>query len=172
VRCYKVRHGDHGLTYREALDEALCFGWIDGVRHGLDAISFTVRFTPRTPDSVWSEVNVRRAEELAAAGRMREPGAEAFARRRQASYSYQSRPAELAPRYLKWLEADGDAWRFFTNQPAWYRRTSAFWVMCAKREATRDKRFRVLLACSAAGEPIPLLRRSPRRVPPGHEAGV
>lgn len=172
VRCYKVQHGARGLTYREALDEALCCGWIDGVRHALDAVSFVVRFSPRKPGSAWSKVNVKRAQELQAAGRMRPPGAEAFAKRKPSAYSFESRAVDLDPALARRLRADARAWRFFNAQPPWYRRVASFWIMSAKRDETREKRFGVLLACSSAGEPVPPLRRAPARSASGRRAGA
>ena len=163
VRCYKVQHRARGLTYREALDEALCFGWIDGVRHGLDAVSFAVRFTPRRIGSVWSKVNIRRTQELQAEGRLRRPGAEAFAKRKRSADSFESRAADLSFGFAQRLRAHEGAWRFFSSQPPWYQRTASFWVMSAKREETRETRFGALLACSSAAEPVPPLRRAPVR---------
>jgi uncharacterized protein YdeI (YjbR/CyaY-like superfamily) len=163
VRCYKVEHQARGLTYRGALDEALCFGWIDGVRHALDEVSFSTRFTPRKNGSAWSRVNVERAEGLRAEGRMQPPGETAFARRKSTNYSFETAPVPLAPVFARRLRADRGAWRFFEKQPPGYRRIASFWVMRAKREETREKRFEVLLASSAAGERIPPLRRVPRR---------
>ena len=162
VRCYKVHAGDKGLTYREALDEALCFGWIDGVRRSLDEHSFSVRFTPRKPKSTWSRINIRRAGELEADGRMHPSGRAAFTAREAVNprrYSYESRPRELDAGSLRKLRANKPAWTFFRAQPAWYQRTSAFWVMEAKREATRERRLAELIARSARGEPIKLLDR-------------
>ena len=160
VRCYKVEHESRGLTYREALDEALCFGWIDGVRHGLDAVSFATRFTPRKIGSAWSTINIKRAVELQVEGRMQPPGEAAFARRKKSSYSFESRPVALVPAFARRLRANREAWRFFERQPPGYRRIASFWVMRAKRQETRDKRFGVLLACSSAGERVPPLRRT------------
>jgi len=162
VRCYKVGAEDRGLTYREALDEALCFGWIDGVRRRLDEDSFSTRFTPRKPKSKWSAVNVKRATELQAEGRMHPSGVAAFAGRMTAHprrYSYETPPAQLDAGSLKKLRANKRAWTFFQTQPPWYRRTSAFWVMEAKREATRERRLAELIARSANREPIKLLDR-------------
>ena len=164
VRCYKVRANDQGVTYREALDEVLCFGWIDGVRRALDDESFSVRFTPRKPRSKWSAVNIRRANQLQAEGRMHSAGEAAFAAREAAAhkrYSYESRPAQLDAGSLKKLRANKRAWAFFQTQPPWYQRTSAFWVMEAKREETRERRLAELIARSAKGEPIKLLDRRP-----------
>lgn len=161
VRCFKTGHAGRGLTYREALDEALCFGWIDGVRHALDARSFTVRFSPRKPGSVWSRVNVRRALQLQAEDRLRPAGSKAFEERRESAYSYESRPTQLARPLLSRLRANRAAWAFFNSQPPWYRRTSSFWVMSARQPETRNRRLALLIRCSEAGEPIPQLRRTP-----------
>jgi uncharacterized protein YdeI (YjbR/CyaY-like superfamily) len=148
---------DKGLTYREALDEALCFGWIDGVRRGIDTESFSTRFTPRKPKSTWSAVNIRRASELEAEGRMHRAGSDAFAARDARNfrrYSFESRPRKLAPAYQKKLKANGKAWSFFAAQAPWYQRTSIFWIMDAKQEETRLRRLQELIDRSARGEPI------------------
>jgi uncharacterized protein YdeI (YjbR/CyaY-like superfamily) len=163
VRCFKIKHAGRGLTYREALDEALCFGWIDGVRHALDEVSFSVRFTPRKARSVWSRVNVRRALELQAAGRLRPAGAVAFEKRKTASYSYEKRPGALGRALQMRFRANETAWAFFRGQPAWYQRTSSFWVMSARQAETRERRLAQLISCSEAGEPIPQLKRAPAR---------
>ena len=162
VRCFKVAFADQGLTYREALDEALCFGWIDGVRRSLDNHSFSNRFSPRRPKSKWSTINLRRAAELLAEGRMHPAGEAAFAARSTGThrrYSYESRPTQLDAGSLKKLRANKRAWAFFQAQPPWYRRTSSFWLMDAKREETRERRLAELIARSAKGEPIKLLDR-------------
>ena len=160
LRCYKTHSEERGLTYRQALDEALCFGWIDGVRRSLDEDSFTQRFSPRKADSYWSAVNIRRYGELEKEGRVRPPGHEAFSRRsREAKgrYSFESRPKALAPSYRKKLRAHERAWRFFSRQPPGYRRLMAFWVMSAKRAETRDRRMEILIAHANREERIPLL---------------
>jgi len=143
-----------GLTYQEALDEALCFGWIDGVRKKLDEVRWTIRFTPRKPKSYWSRVNVRRAEALVADRRMAPPGLKAFdARERKAPgrYSFERKPEKLEPALERRLAASGKAWDFFRAQPAWYQRTARWWVISAVREETRRKRLVALLADSARG---------------------
>jgi uncharacterized protein YdeI (YjbR/CyaY-like superfamily) len=163
VRCFKVHAAARGLSYRQALDEALCFGWIDGVRHGVDADSFSVRFTPRKRGSYWSAVNRRRALELEAEGRMHEagraalPAADAGAADR---YSFENRPAELPAAFLRRLRARPGAQRFFLAQPPWYRRSCAFWVTSARKEETRERRFGVLLECCENARPVPLLERA------------
>src|SRR5262245_46876155 len=148
LRCYKTHAKERGLTYRQALDEALCFGWIDGVRRSLDADSFTQRFSPRKADSYWSAVNTRRYGELEKEGRVRPPGREAFDRRSKKTkdrYSFEARPRALAPYYMKKLRARERAWRFFARQPPGYRRLMAFWVMGAKRTETRERRLEILI---------------------------
>jgi uncharacterized protein YdeI (YjbR/CyaY-like superfamily) len=166
IRCYKVAAKDKGLTYREAVDEALCFGWIDGVRRGVDDESFSTRFTPRKSKSTWSAVNIRRAKELEAEGRMQPAGSSVFAAREARNtrrYSFESKPRKLAPRYLRKFKANAQAWRFFQAQAPWYQRTSIFWVMEAKREETRVRRLDELIARSARREPIRPLAGKPLR---------
>lgn len=170
VRCFKVRAAHRGLTYRQALDEALCFGWIDGVRHALDEDSFCQRFTPRRPGSYWSAVNRRRAAALTAEGRMHEAGLVAFRRGAAAAatrdrYSFENRPARFSPELGRRLRDHAQARSFFDRQPPWYRRTTVFWVMSAKREETRLRRFEQLLACSAAGQRLPQLGGARARTP-------
>jgi uncharacterized protein YdeI (YjbR/CyaY-like superfamily) len=170
VRCYKVAAKAKGLTYREALDEALCFGWIDGVRRGVDAESFSTRFTPRRTRSFWSAVNIRRAKELEIEGRMHQAGRKAFAARDSRTarrYSFESKPQRLMPHYQKKLRANERAWTFFRAQAPWYQRTSIFWVMEAKREETRLRRLNELIEDSARGQPIRLLAGKPLRHPAG-----
>jgi uncharacterized protein YdeI (YjbR/CyaY-like superfamily) len=162
VRLYKVHARAHGMGYSDALDEALCFGWIDGVRRSLDADSFSVRFTPRKKASIWSDVNIKRVAALEEAGRMRKPGREAFARREERKsrvYSFESAERLLDTAREKRFRANARAWKDFQSRPPWYRRTSIFWVMSAKREVTRDRRLEMLLDRSTRGEPIEPLRR-------------
>jgi len=157
VRCFKTHAQSPGLTYRQALDEALCFGWIDGVRRAVDADSFSVRFTPRKPKSYWSAVNTRRALELEREGRMHSAGRAAFKSReseRKGRYSFENRPSKLDPELEKQFRSHKRAWDFFQAQAPWYRRTCAFWVMDAKREETRARRLEALILSSARGEPV------------------
>ncbi len=163
VKLYKVRAKEKGLTYSEALDEALCFGWIDGVRRGGDEESFSIRFTPRTARSTWSAVNIKRATELEAEGRMHESGLAAFRKRsseRSGIYAYENRQTELTPDFAKKLRSNKTAWKFFESQPPWYRRTSIYWVMSAKKEETRERRLASLIEFSAKCKPIPQLDRT------------
>ncbi len=163
VCCYKVSAAERGVTYAQALDEALCFGWIDGVRKSLDADSFSVRFTPRKQGSKWSAVNLRHVARLRAAGRMHVAGEAVFAARdkKKAGYSYEDRPQELTPAYAKRLRAHARAAAYFSAQAPWYQRACAHWILSAKQPATQERRLAELIACSARGEPVPPLR--PRR---------
>ncbi len=162
LRCFKVHAKHRGIGYHEGLDEALCFGWIDGVRRALDADSFTVRFTPRKPRSNWSRVNIARFKELVAQKRVHAAGQAAFARwdQKPAPYSFESGPIELSPAYRKRLRTNEKAWAFFSAQAPWYQRTSSSYVMSAKRSETRDTRFALLSDCSAKARRIPPLARN------------
>jgi len=165
----KVGAGRPSLTWREAVDQALCFGWIDGVRRSVDGRRYTIRFSPRTSNSTWSLVNITRARELIRLGRMHPAGRAAFEARadeRSAIYSYERRRAAALPRALSArLRAERPAWLFYRSQPPWYRRTASFWVTSARREETRERRFASLLSCSAAGRRVPPLRPARRDRP-------
>jgi uncharacterized protein YdeI (YjbR/CyaY-like superfamily) len=168
IRFYKTSHAHRGLTYLEALDVALCFGWIDGVRRSHDAISFTQRFTPRKPRSIWSRVNIKKIEALIAAGRVAPPGHAAYAKRtdeRTGIYSFERAALELSPAFLRKFKANRAAWKYFEAQPPWYRRLMVFRVMSAKRPETRERRLDGLIAHSAAGEWLPGLPKSRAKKP-------
>jgi uncharacterized protein YdeI (YjbR/CyaY-like superfamily) len=167
VGYYKKNSGKRGVTYPESVDEALCFGWIDGIRKGIDETSYTNRFTPRKRGSVWSTINVRRAQALGRQGRLHAAGRAVFqARRRDRTgiYSYENLPDQLAEPYASMLRKNRAAWDFFQSRPPGYRRTAAWWVMSAKREETRLKRLSTLIGDSASGRTIrPLTRKKPAR---------
>jgi len=163
LRLAKVHAAGTGITYKEALDEALCFGWIDGIRRAHDADSFTVRFTPRKPGSIWSRVNVAHMQRLLAANKVTRAGLAAFEARREdrtGIYSFEQRAPALAPEYRREFQKRLAAWTYFQQEAPWYRRTSSHWVMSAKREPTRRRRLETLIACSAEGVRIPPLRRN------------
>jgi len=148
---YKKNSGKQGITYREALDEALCFGWIDGLKKSVDEDSYTYRFTPRKPNSVWSVINTKRAEELQKLGRMEAPGLKAFAARdpkRSGIYSFENRPREFSPDLQKRFKANKKAWEYFVGMPPGYQRLARFFVMSAKKEETRLSRLARLIAAS------------------------
>jgi len=158
---YRKESGRGGITYPEALDEALSFGWIDGVRKRIDAESYTIRFTPRKPGSIWSAVNIQRVGELTARGLMKPPGLRVYAERderKSRQYSYEREQAQLDPALDAALRANRKASSFFDAQPPGYRRTATFWVMSAKQEETRARRLAHLIERSASGVRIDLLR--------------
>jgi uncharacterized protein YdeI (YjbR/CyaY-like superfamily) len=160
VGFHKKGSGKKSITYSEALDEALCFGWIDGVRRSLDETSYTIRFTPRKPRSIWSLINVRHVERLQKQGRMHSAGLAAFAQRdpkRTGIYSFENRPRELSPEYQKEFAKHKTAWQFFQAQPPGYKRLMTYRVMEAKKEETRLRRLQQLIESSAKGERIGLL---------------
>ena len=162
---HRVDTGKGGLTYREALDEALCFGWIDGVRKRFEAISYTVRFSVRTKDSIWSVINTNRMEELIQLGRVHPAGMRTFAQRdkkKSKLYSYEVGSCRLAPKFERRFRANPTAWDFYQSQAPWYRRVSCYWVMSAKKEETRQRRLDQLIADSANKRRIKQLISSPK----------
>ena len=158
VGFHKRGSGKKSITWPESVDEALCFGWIDGVRRRIDETSYSIRFTPRRTTSIWSAVNVARVAELTREGWMHQAGQRAFAARtaaRTGVYSFErSRAAVLTGEQAARFAAAPAALAFFEAQPPWYRRTATHWLVSAKQEATRERRFATLLADSAAGRRI------------------
>ncbi|HEX7706891.1 MAG TPA: YdeI/OmpD-associated family protein [Thermoanaerobaculia bacterium] len=163
VGFYKKAASRRGITYAEAVDESLCFGWIDGIRKRIDEERYANRFTPRKPRSNWSDVNTRRVAELTAAGRMHPAGLAAFQLRdesRAGVYSFENRAAAtLTPMQEARFRKSARAWTFFEAQPPGYRKTAIWWVVSAKREQTREKRLTTLIDDSANGLRIAMLRR-------------
>jgi uncharacterized protein YdeI (YjbR/CyaY-like superfamily) len=156
------------MTWSEAVDEALCFGWIDGVRHRVDETSYRNRFTPRRPGSNWSRVNIAKVEALIEQGRMRPAGLAAFEARREdrsGVYSFEQgeRPDALPPEYARELEENAAAAEDWARRPPGYRRTVVHWVTSAKREETRKRRLAQLIECSAEGRTVPPLTPPDRR---------
>ena len=149
------------LTWSESVDEALCFGWIDGVRRGIDETSYRIRFTPRKARSTWSKVNIAKVAELSRQGRMESAGDAAFSRRTEDNsgvYSFErDGPVELPPAYEARLRADEAAWADWSARPSGYRRTATHWVTSAKREETRERRLATLVECSREGRKVPPL---------------
>jgi uncharacterized protein YdeI (YjbR/CyaY-like superfamily) len=163
VGFYKTSSGKPSITWPEAVDQALCFGWIDGVRKGIDDASYTIRFTPRKPQSIWSTVNVKRAQELAQLGLMHPAGLKAFEERDQKKsglYSYEQRKSsQLDPAYEEQFKANKKAWDFFQSKPPSYQQPAIWWVMSAKQEETRLKRLARLIEDSEHGRTVPPLTR-------------
>lgn len=158
---YKKASGKVAMTYREAVDEALCFGWIDGLLNRVDVDSYMHRFTPRRPGSIWSNVNVGHVARLTAAGRMHAAGLAAFAARSTAKtgvYAFERKTAPRLPAAMaKRLRANRAAWTFFSAQPLWYRRLALLKVVSPKQPATRERWLARLIAESAAGRRIKAL---------------
>lgn len=166
VGFYKRGSGRPSMTWSESVDEALCFGWIDGVRRALDADSFTQRFSPRRAGSKWSLVNRRRMRELQAEGLVAPPGLAAWqaASKQATGYSFESKPAALSRRYLAQLKANSKAHSYYELQAPWYRRVTTHWVMSAKQQETRQRRLERLIACCAQEKAIaPVLERKTRK---------
>ncbi len=158
---YKKDSNRPSVTYHEALDEALAVGWIDGVRKSLDAISYTIRFTPRTRGSYWSAVNTARAKALIEKGAMTSAGLRPFEARDAtvtARYSFEQERAAFDASSIKAFKANKQAWAFFDAQPPGYRRIATFWVVSAKKDETRARRLAVLIEYSAKQQRIPLLK--------------
>jgi len=158
VGFYRADSGRGGLTYKEALDEALCFGWIDGVRKKVDEESYTNRFTPRKAKSYWSAVNTKRFRELQELGVIAPQGQKTFDARDAATtakYSFERETASFDAGSEKKFRANKKAWQFFEAQPPYYRRVATWFVVGAKREETRARRLEQLIECSAKGERLP-----------------
>jgi uncharacterized protein YdeI (YjbR/CyaY-like superfamily) len=158
VGFYKKGSGRPSITWPESVDEALCVGWIDGLRKTIDAKSYRIRFTPRKPTSNWSAVNIRRVQALTGLGRMRPAGLKAFELRkeeRSGIYAYENRKsAVLGKAAEKRFQSRPKAWDFFQRQPAGYRQIVTWWIVSAKREETRQQRLEKLIAQSEAGKRI------------------
>ena len=168
VGFHKRGSGKPSMTWPESVDEALCFGWIDGVRHGVDGERYTIRFTPRRPRSIWSNKNIARIEELLAAKRVKPAGRAAFEARskdRSGVYSFEQRKAlALSASQQKQLARNKAAAVFFAAQAPWYQRACVHWIVSAKREETQASRLATLIADSAAGRTIkPLTRPAKKR---------
>jgi uncharacterized protein YdeI (YjbR/CyaY-like superfamily) len=163
VGFYKKSSDNPSISYPEAVDEALCFGWIDGVRRSVSSDAYTVRFTPRKPNSRWSMVNIKRVKALSDAGRMSPAGLKAFAgaedQPRELSYELRHQ-ARFDQKSLKLLRANEKAWAFFQAQPPGYRQMATFWVVSAKKEETRQKRLATLICDCQAGQLIKPLRKN------------
>jgi uncharacterized protein YdeI (YjbR/CyaY-like superfamily) len=163
VGFYKRGSGRPSMTWSESVDAALCFGWIDGVRRSIDGESYSIRFTPRQKRSIWSAVNIARAGELIAEGRMAAAGRTAFEARtdeRSAVYSHERRnAAQLEPEQQARFEANAAAWEWFRGRAPSYRRQALHWVTSAKRPETRERRLATLIADSAAGRTVRPLTR-------------
>ena len=159
---YKKGSGKGGITYQDALDEALCFGWIDGIRRAYDETRYTIRFTPRKKKSIWSAVNIKHATRLEQAGKMHAAGRAAFHGRDEKltnQYSFENKDRKLDAAYEKQFRAHKKAWAWFSKQAPSYQRAASWWVISAKQEATRATRLETLIRDSEAGVKVAPLRR-------------
>jgi uncharacterized protein YdeI (YjbR/CyaY-like superfamily) len=168
VGFWKRGSGRPSISWPEAVDAALCFGWIDGVRNSIDETAYRIRFTPRNARSIWSAINIARMADLNRQGLVRASGRAAFDHRderRSAVYSHErEKPARFTAAQTRRLRASARAWDFFRAQPPWYRRAATHWVTTAVKEETRERRFTTLIADSAAGRTVrPLTRPGPRK---------
>ena len=166
VGYYKKATGLPSVTWPESVDEALCFGWIDGIRKSVDEKSYKVRFTPRRPRSHWSARNLGRMKQLVAEGRVTEPGLAAYRKRdpaKERQAAHEQKNVVLPPQYEERLKADADAWRYFRGARPSYRKQVTWWVVSAKREETRLRRLGILIESSARGEVIPPMRWAERK---------
>jgi len=158
VGFYKKDSGKPSITWPESVDEALCVGWIDGIRKSVDDVSYTIRFTPRKATSIWSAINIARVEALSKEGRMQPAGLQAFEKRRENKsgiYSHEQRDQiELTEAETKVFKANQKAWDFFESQPGSYRKAALWWVVSAKKEETRIKRVATLIDDSCNGRTI------------------
>ena len=166
VGFHKKDTGRPSLTWPESVDEALCFGWIDGIRKSVSAAAYVIRFTPRKTTSIWSNVNIRKAEALVKCGRMRPAGLRAFEARdskKSGIYAFEQRKkAQLTPPEEKQFRANKEAWTFFESQPPGYRQVATWWVISAKRPETRARRLATLIDDSKARRRIRQLQPTPR----------
>jgi uncharacterized protein YdeI (YjbR/CyaY-like superfamily) len=164
---YKAHTGKRTISWSQSVDEALAVGWIDSVIQPLDADRYAKRFSPRKPGSIWSAINVKKAEVLIADGRMRPAGLKAFEARlaaRTGTYTHEQGDIGFEPAEEKAFRAMKKAWAFFDAQPRSYRRAATWWVRSARRDATRKARLAALIAHSADGERLPQFRpRTPPR---------
>ena len=154
VGFYKVGSGKPSMTWSQSVDEALCFGWIDGVRKSIDKDSYQIRFTQRKPTSIWSAININKIEELTKRGLMRPAGLASFKKRIESKskiYSYEKDEVELPPNFKKQFRANKKAWAYFQSLAASYKKVSTHWVVSAKQETTKIKRLNQLISDSAAG---------------------
>jgi uncharacterized protein YdeI (YjbR/CyaY-like superfamily) len=157
VGFHKLASGKPSLTYHEALDEALAFGWIDGLRKSVTPSSYMIRFTPRKPNSIWSAVNLARVKVLIDGGRMSPHGLQVYENRNKTRtnlYSFEQKTCALTPAQERTFKANREAWEFFNAQPPGYRKVTTWWVVSAKKEETKERRLATLIATSAAGKRI------------------
>ena len=163
VGFYKVKSGIPSMTWSESVDEALCYGWIDGIRKSIDEKSYKIRFTPRKPKSIWSAVNIMKIAELTKLGKMQSAGIEAFKKldkKKAKIYSFEQKDIILDKVFEEKIMENEKAWNFFQSLPPSAKKPSIHWVMSAKREDTKLRRLNTLIMSSEEGLRIPMLQRN------------
>ncbi len=163
VGFYKKSSGKPSIKWPESVDQALCFGWIDGIRRSIDEKSYSIRFTPRNPKSTWSAINIKKVEELKKLGLMKPAGLAAYKKREDKNskiYSFEQRIVKFSADYEKAFSKNKKAWQNFLSQPPYYRKTVTHWVMSAKQEETRLRRLNILIRDSEEGLKIKEMRRA------------
>jgi len=157
VGFYKVDSGKPSMTWSQSVDQAICFGWIDGVRKSIDTESYFIRFTPRKPTSIWSAINIKKVEELSKQGLMQPAGLASFKLKKEHKskiYAYEKEAVKLSAGFEKKFKANKRAWEFFQSLPPSYHKSALDWVMSAKQETTSIKRLDELITDSEAGRKI------------------
>ena len=155
VGFYKVNSGKPSLTWSQSVDEALCFGWIDGIRKSVDHESYCIRFTPRKPTSIWSAININKMEEMIPKGLVQKAGLLAYEKRKDHKskiYTYEQEESEFSPVIEETFKTNAKAWDFFQKQPPYYRKLMTGWIVRAKQEATRLSRLEKLIKASEEGK--------------------
>jgi len=148
VGYYKVKTDKPSMTWSESVDQALCFGWIDGIRRSIDDERYCIRFTPRKPGSTWSAVNIAKVEALIKSGQMKPAGLALYMKRNKEKttlYSFENEQKSLPAEMEKDFKKNKEAWEFFTAQPPSYRKTVTFWIVSAKQEKTKVARLEQLI---------------------------
>lgn len=166
VGFYKVATGKASISYKESVDEALCYGWIDGIRKSLGDESYSIRFTPRRKGSIWSRVNIQRAAELEKLGLMKPSGLKifhSFDKKKTNMYSFEQKTVKLSREFEKQFKANKKAWQYFQSMPPSYQRPAIWWVISAKQEETRKRRLNTLIHDSEAGRKIKVLTLARRK---------
>jgi len=157
VGFYKVGSGKPSITWSQSVDEALCLGWIDGIRKSIDKDCYSIRFTPRKTNSIWSAINIKKVKKLTKQGLMHPAGLAIFKKRKENKseiYSFENRPKKLEDDFEKKLRADKEAWIFFKSMAPSYQRTAIYWVMSAKQDETKQKRLDILINDCKTGQKI------------------
>ncbi len=163
VGFYKKDSGIESITWPQSVDEALCFGWIDGIRRSIDEVSYLIRFTPRNPRSIWSAINIKKVENLSKLGLMKPAGIAAFNKLdpdKSKIYSFEQRSVKFNNKYETIFKHNKKAWVFFSEQIPSYQKPAIHWVMSAKQEETRLRRLNILIIDSSNGQKIVPLRRN------------